>query len=77
MSQQDLKKEITQYLGSIEDEQFLLAIRTLLESKIEKPAYQLSENQLRWVEEAREELSAGRTIPNNKVQEELDKWLSE
>lgn len=77
MRSSEIKKEITKYLGDIEDEQFLDAIKTLLASKVGSVPYVLSEEQLKRVEETKEELKSGKTIPNSKVQEDIDRWLSE
>ncbi len=77
MSTLELKNIINEQLSQIEDESFLMAIKTIIESKISGGIYNLSDYQKERLNIAREELKYGKTITHNDLQKEIDQWLKE
>lgn len=76
MSTLELKQVITEYLAHIEDDSFLNVIKTMIESRVSDGTYMLSDNQIKRVEEGREQLKQGATISNESLKIEIDQWLS-
>ena len=75
MSTLELRQVITEYLTHIEDASFLNAIKTMIESKVSDGTYKLSDDQMKRVEEGREQLKQGITISNESLKLEIDQWL--
>ncbi len=75
MSTLELRQVITEYLAHIEDVSLLNAIKTMIESKVSDGTYMLSDNQIKRVEEGREQLRQGTTISNESLKLEIDQWL--
>lgn len=76
MSSVEIKNIIAHYLDNINDVAFLEAIKTIMESKVEKAYYQLSDQQKQRVREARAEYESGNTLPHKEVQDNIDQWLN-
>ncbi len=76
MSTVELRQVIIEYLTQIEDVSFLNAIKTMIETKTSEEIYQLSDDQVKRVEEGREQLKQGKTISNESLKLEIDQWLS-
>lgn len=76
MSTLELRQVITEYLTHIEDVSLLNAIKTMIESKVSEGIYILSDDQMKRVEEGREQLKQGTTITNESLKLEIDQWLS-
>jgi hypothetical protein len=77
MSTVELRHIISEHLLQIEDESFLSALKTIIESKISDSRYKLSEYEKERVHLARKHLKNGQTISHEKVQKEIEQWLSE
>jgi hypothetical protein len=77
MSTLDLKHIILEQLSQIEDESFLTAIKTIIESKISGGTYYLSDYQKERIDVAREDLKYGESITHDNLQKEIDLWLNE
>ena len=75
MSTLELRQVITEYLAHIEDAALLKAIKTMIESRVSDGTYMLSEDQIKRVEEGREQLEQGSTISNESLKLEIDQWL--
>ena len=75
MSTLELRQVITEYLAHIEDAALLKAIKTMIESRVSDGTYMLSEDQIKRVEEGREQLEQGTTISNESLKLEIDQWL--
>ena len=75
MSTLELRQVITEYLTHIEDASLLNAIKTMIESRVSDGTYLLSDNQIKRVEEGREQLRQGITISNESLKLEIDQWL--
>jgi len=77
MSTVELKHIISEQLSQIDDESFLSALKTIIESKISGTTYKLSEYEKERVYVARQELKNGQTISHENLQKEIDQWLNE
>jgi len=73
----ELRHVITEQLSKIEDESFLNALKTIIESKVPGGPYKLSEYEKSRIYRGREDLKNGKTISNEDVQQEIDQWLNE
>lgn len=76
MSTVELRNIISEHLMQIDDESFLSALKTIIESKISGGIYKLSEYEKERIYLAREELKNGKTISHENVQKEIEQWLS-
>ena len=77
MSTVELRHVISEQLLQIEDESFLSALKTIIDSKISNGIYKLSEYEKERVYLGRERMKNGETISNEDVQKEIEQWLSE
>jgi len=76
MSTVELRHSIIEKLSQIDDASFLKAIKTIVESKVNEDVYKLSDFQKRRIEESREQVKSGQTIPNEALQKEIKQWLN-
>jgi hypothetical protein len=76
MSTIELRKHIIKKLSLIDDDSFLKAIKTIIESKVNEGVYQLSDFQKKRIESARSQLKKGQTISNDDLQKEVGQWLN-
>jgi hypothetical protein len=76
MSTLELRQVINEYLAHIEDASLLNAIKTMIESRVSDGTYMLSDNQIKRVEEGREQLKQGITISNESLKLEISQWLN-
>lgn len=77
MSSVELKKILIQRIAEINDEQFLKAIRTILDTKVESEVMLLSEGQKLEIQESRKEIEAGKFVDQSGLEAEFGKWLKE
>jgi len=76
MSTIELRHHIIKKLSLIDDDSFLKAIKTIIESKVNEGVYTLSDFQKKRVDSAREQIKKGQTISDEKLQKEIDQWLN-
>ena len=76
MSTIELRHYITEKLSLIDDDSFLKAIKTIIESKVNERIYKLSDFQKKRIESGREQLRKGQSISNDVLQKEIDQWLN-
>ena len=76
MSTIELRHHIIEKLSLIDDDSFLKAIKTIIESKVNEQVYKLSDFQKKRIESGREQRIKGQTIPNDILQNEIDQWLN-
>lgn len=76
MSTIELRHYITEKLSLIDDDSFLKAIKTIIESKANEGVYKLSDFQKKRIESGREQLRKGQSISNDVLQKEIDQWLN-
>jgi hypothetical protein len=63
-------------LSLIDDDSFLKAIKTIIESKVNEGVYKLSDFQKKRIDSGREQIKKGQTISNDVLQKEIDQWLN-
>jgi hypothetical protein len=73
----ELKKILVQRIEEINDEQFLKAIRTILDTKVESEVMLLSDGQKLEILESRKEFEAGKFVDQSELEAEFGKWLKE
>ena len=76
MSTIELRHYIIEKLSLIDDDSFLKAIKTIVESKVNEGVYKLSDFQKKRVDAGREQLRKGQSISNEVLQKEIDHWLN-
>jgi hypothetical protein len=76
MSTIELRHHIIEKLSLIDDDSFLKAIKTIIESKVNERVYNLSDFQKKRIESGREQRKKGQTISNDVFQKEIDQWLN-
>jgi hypothetical protein len=64
----ELRHMINEKISLIDDESFLVAIKTILDSKVSSSIYQLSDFQKERIALGREQLSNGQVISNEDLQ---------
>ncbi|GAB1451060.1 hypothetical protein MASR2M47_11160 [Draconibacterium sp.] len=76
MSTVELRHIITEQLMQIEDESFLNALKTIIDSKVSSGIYKLSDYEKERIHLGREKMKNGETNSNEAVQKEIDKMLN-
>jgi hypothetical protein len=76
MSTIELRHHIIEKLSLIDDDSFLLAIKTIIESKVNESVYKLSDFQKSRIESGRKQLKKGQSVSNDTLQKEIDQWLN-
>jgi hypothetical protein len=76
MSTIELRHNIIEKLSLIDDDSFLKAIKTIIDSKVNEGVYKLSDFQKKRINSGREQLKKGQSISNDVLQKEVDQWLN-
>lgn len=76
MSTIELRNNIIEELGRINDKSFLEAIKTIIDTKLKNEVCQLTHNQLTKLHESRTQIKNGQFIENKELEIEVEKWLS-
>jgi hypothetical protein len=76
MSTIELRHHIIEKLSLIDDDSFLKAIKTIVESKVNESVYKLSDFQKKRIDSGREQIRKGKSISNDVLQKEIDQWLN-
>jgi len=76
MNSIELRHIINDRISLIDDESFLSAIKTILDSKISSAVYKLSDFEKERINSGREQLKNGNAISNDDLQSEISKWLN-
>ena len=76
MSTIELRHNIIEKLSLIDDDSFLKAIKTIIDSKVNEGVYKLSDFQKKRIDSGREQLKKGQSISNDVLQKEVDQWLN-
>ncbi|MGV8826812.1 MAG: hypothetical protein ACWA6U_00705 [Breznakibacter sp.] len=72
----DLKKLLIHRIEEIDDEEFLNAIKTILDSKSQSQKLVLNKEQLVEIVESKKQISEGLYIDQSQVDKNFEKWLS-
>lgn len=78
MKTQKIKNLLHESIENINDEDFLLAVRQILERKYvltEEP--KLAKWQIKRIEEAKKQIKKGKYLTNEQADKIVDKWLNE
>ncbi len=76
MSTIELRHHIIEKLSLIDDDSFLNAIKTIIDSKVNEGVYKLSDFQKKRIESGRDQLKKGQSISNDTLKKEIDQWLN-
>ncbi len=78
MTTTKLKNLLTQKISKIDDNDFLNAIRIIIEMKENAgDIYKLNEIQRKRIRKSKEQIKNGEVIDNEQVFHEIEKWLKE
>ena len=72
----ELKKILIHRIAEIEDESFLNAIRTILDSKTQNQLIRLTREQREEIAESKTQIEKGLFIEQDELDKEFDKWLN-
>jgi predicted transcriptional regulator len=77
MTTVELKNILMHRIAGIEDKSFLVAIKTIIETKSKSTIYKTTPEQRKRIKEGRAQIAKGEYFTNDQVEMEIDKWLSE
>ncbi len=78
MSASQLKNLVIDRIYGIEDEDFLAALKKILDSSVSgEVAYSLNEEQRQAVREGKRQITIGEYVTNEDLEKAEDKWLKE
>ena len=77
MTRVELKKHLIQKITEINDESFLNAIKTILDSKSHSPILKLTDEQLSDIIESKKEIEKGLFVEQSEMDSKFNEWLSE
>jgi predicted transcriptional regulator len=77
MTTVELKNILMHKIAGIEDKSFLVAIKTIIETKAKSTIYKTTREQRKRIKEGRAQIAKGEYFTNDQVEMEIDKWLSE
>lgn len=73
----ELKKLLVHRIAEINDESFLNAIKTILDSKSQSQILTLTKEQRKDITESKKQIEQGLFIEQEEMDKEFTKWLSE
>ncbi|MCB0806937.1 MAG: hypothetical protein KDC05_14155 [Bacteroidales bacterium] len=77
MTTSEPKNILIHNIAAIDDESFLQAIKTIIDIKTQTTVYKTTNQHKALVEERIEQIEKGDYFSNEKVAEEIEKWLQE
>lgn len=78
MNAEDIKSRIHEGIENIDDNEFLLTIKELIERKYNSPDFSdLSKIQLKRIKDSEKQIDNGEFYTNEQVDKIIDKWLEE
>ena len=72
-----LKKEIIHQIAEIDDDKFLNALKTIIESKTQSKLIHLSNEQKEDIIQSKKEIKNGHFTVQSELNKEFEKWLKE
>jgi hypothetical protein len=72
----ELKKMLIHKIAEINDESFLNAIKTILDSKTQSQVLTLTEKQRKEISESKNDIKQGLFIQQAELDKEFNKWLN-
>ena len=76
MTTTELKKQLIHRISEIEDANFLKALKTILDSKLNEKVLNLTAEQKDEIIESREDVKKGLVIDNAMLDKEIKAWLN-
>ena len=76
MTTTELKKQLIHRISEIEDVNFLKALKTILDSKLNEKVLNLTAEQKDEIIESREDVKKGLVIDNALLDKEIKAWLN-
>ncbi|NBV14667.1 MAG: hypothetical protein EBS07_11455 [Sphingobacteriia bacterium] len=78
MKRQNIKTLLHESIENINDEDFLIAVKQILDRKyIPSDNLKLPKTQIKRIEESKEQISKGNFLTNTQADKLVDKWLNE
>lgn len=77
MTTLELKNSLIRRIEEINDKSFLQAIKTILDTKVGVERLLLTPEQKDEILQSKKDFSSGKSIANDDLQQEIDKWLQE
>lgn len=72
----ELKKQLINRITEIDDESFLQAIKTILDSKTQSQVIALTEPQRQEIDESKKQVEAGEFIGQDELDQKFNQWKS-
>jgi hypothetical protein len=72
----ELKKQLINRIAEIDDESFLLAIKTILDSKTQSQVLTLTDAQRKEISESRMQMEKGEFIEQADLDQKFNQWQS-
>ncbi len=73
----ELRNILIHKIALINDESFLNAIKTIIDTKTKSTIYKTSSDQKLRIKEGIDQIEGGNYFTNEQVESEIDKWLEE
>lgn len=73
----ELKKLLINRIAEIDDESFLKAIKTILDSKFQSQVFNLTKEQEEEINESKKQIDQGLFVSQDEMNNEFKKWLDE
>ena len=77
MSTLELKNILIKKISQINDNSFLEAIMTIIDSKIDSKIYPLTSQQKEAIIESKKQIENGDVFTNDQINQEFQEWLKE
>ncbi|MBN1338689.1 MAG: hypothetical protein JXA03_05160 [Bacteroidales bacterium] len=77
MTTVELRNILMRKIAAIDDESFLNAIKTIIDTKSESIIYETSEEQKKKIRIGLEQIEKGEYFTNEQVETEIEQWLKE
>ena len=75
---QNIKTLLHESIENINDEDFLIAVKQIIDRKYSpKMEPELSDNQLKRIDESKEQINNGKFLTNDQADSLVDRWLNE
>jgi predicted transcriptional regulator len=72
----ELKKQLINRISEIDDESFLQAIKTILDSKTQSQVITLTNAQRQEIDESKKQVEAGEFIGQDELDQKFNQWKS-
>jgi len=76
MTTAELKKVLIRKIAGIDDEEFLNALKTIIDSKSESTIYKTTPEQRMKIMEGQAQIANGEYLTNEKVEKDTDNWIT-